>query len=75
MLKCYRKLETSVNNLRRLINKRKLQKSGSNNQAVLRESKRLSRYCLECIFFQLDKNVKLHALGTNKKLEEKETVN
>ena len=70
-----------MNNLRRLINKRKLQKSGSNYQAILRENKRLSRSALpvyekdKCIFFQLDKNVKLHALGTNKKLEEKETVN
>ena len=36
-IKCFRKLETSVNNLKRLIDKRKLQKSGSNNQAALRE--------------------------------------
>ena len=33
----FRKLETSVNNLKRLIDKRNLQKSGSNNEAALRE--------------------------------------
>ena len=45
-IKCYRKLGTSVNNLKRFINKRKLQKSGSNNQATSRENKRLPRSAL-----------------------------
>ena len=75
-IKCYRKLGTSVNNLKRLIDKRKFQKFGSNNKATLRENKRLSCSVLpvyekdKCMFYQLDENEKLHVLGTNKKLEE-----
>ena len=59
-----------------LIDKHKLQKSGTNNQATLQENKRLSSSALpvykkdKCIFFQLNKNENLHALGTDKKLEE-----
>ena len=70
--KCYRKLGTSVSNLKQLIHKCKLQKSGLNNQATLRENKQLSRSALpaykkdKCIFCQLEKNAKLNALGTNK---------
>ena len=59
-----------------LIDKHKLQKSGTNNQATLQENKRLSRSALpaqekdKCIFYQLNKSEKLHALGTDKTLEE-----
>ena len=41
-IKCYRKLGTSVNNLKQLMDKREFQKSGSNRQATLPENKRLS---------------------------------
>ena len=62
-----------MSNLKQLIHKYKLQKSGLNNQANLRENKQLSRSALraykkdKCILFQLDKNEKLNTLGTNKK--------
>ena len=42
-IKCSINLGTLVNNLKRLIDKRNLQESGSNNQATLQENKRLSR--------------------------------
>ena len=71
-IKSYRKIGTTINNLKSLIDKRKPQKSGSTNQTTLRENKRLPRSALpeykkdKCIFCQLDKNDKLHALETEK---------
>ena len=65
-----------MKSLKRLIDKRKFQKSGSNNQATLRESKQLSRSALpECVknrrmFCRLVKNEKLQAPAINKKLEQ-----
>ena len=78
-----------MSNLKRRIDRRKLQKPGSNNQAASRENKRLPRSTLpvlngqdKCIFCQLYKKEKLHALGTDKKLgvaivcdDEREQVN
>ena len=55
--------------MKRLIDKGKFQKCGSNKQATLRENNRLSRSALpayekgKCIFYQLDKKEKLYALG------------
>ena len=75
-IKCSINLGTLVNNLKRLIDKRNLQESGSNNQATLQENKRLSRSAVsvyekdKCVFCQLDKNERLHALATDKKLKE-----
>ena len=62
--------------MKRLIDNGKFQKCGSNKQATLRENKRLSRSALpayekdKCIFYQLHKKEKLHALGRDKKLED-----
>lgn len=65
-----------MKSLKRLIDKRKFQKSGSNNQDTLRENKQLSRSALpECeknrrMFCLLVKNEKLQAPEINKKLEQ-----